>query len=180
MALDRADAQNAALFTSIAVTLNATLEKLDGAVLRTTTIDPKTSFGGYVAFDLPKGATVADMVVVVTFAGDTHVIPLNNAAGKLQQATASDLSAGGADKPGPARLQPAAATLNMPTTRLSSARPELQGETNLSPEPARPTVPTPQMPASGALRMPTPEEFNYQQPQCGMTVTPNGVKLGKC
>jgi hypothetical protein len=94
MALDRADAQNTALFTSIAVNLDETLGKLDGAVLRTTTIDPRTSFGGYVAFDLPKGATVADMVAVVTFAGDTHIIPLNNAVGRLQQATALDLAGG--------------------------------------------------------------------------------------
>jgi hypothetical protein len=109
MALDRADAQNAALFTSIAVTLDDTLAKLDGAILRTTTIDPKTSFGGFVAFDLPKGASVADMVAVVTFAGDTHIVPLNNAAGSLEQATASDLSGASASRPQPsaAKLDPA-------------------------------------------------------------------------
>lgn len=102
LALDRADAQNAALFTSIAVTLDTALARLDGAVLRTTTIDPKTSFGGYVAFDLPKGARVTDMVAVVTFAGDTHMIPLNNAAGRLQQATALDLSGAPANTSQPA------------------------------------------------------------------------------
>jgi hypothetical protein len=32
------------------------------------------------------------MVAVVTLAGDTHIIPRNNVAGRLQQATASDLS----------------------------------------------------------------------------------------
>lgn len=110
LALDRADAQNAALFTSIAETLDATLARLDGNVLRTTTIDPRTSFGGLVAFDLPKGEGVTDMVAVVTFAGDTHVIPLNNAAGTLKQATASELSGMSANgpPPGAGRLDTAA------------------------------------------------------------------------
>jgi hypothetical protein len=137
MALDRADAQNAALFTSIAVNLDETLGKLDGAVLRTTTIDPRTSFGGYVAFDLPKGATVADMVAVVTFGGDTHIIPLNNTAGRLQQETALDLTGVGANSPEPTGPEPAAAQANAAATPLP--RPPAPGQTSaraIQPQPA--------------------------------------------
>jgi hypothetical protein len=174
IALDRADAQNAALFTSIAVTLDATLEKLDGNVLRTTTIDPKTSFGGFVAFDLPKGASVTDMVAVVTFAGDTHIIPLNNAAGRLKQATAADLSAGAATRPEPTRPEPAASRLysqTAPEPKREAEAPPMREMRAASDEPT---------PTSRTARMPTPDEFNHQEPQCGMTVTPNGVKLGYC
>lgn len=174
LALDRADAQNAALFTSIAVNLDETLGRLDGAILRTTTIDPKTSFGGYVAFDLPKGATVADMVAVVTFAGDTHIVPLNNAAGRLQQATALDLTEGSANSPELTSPEPAA-TRALPPPRPAAAQTSAR-VTQLQPvsAPARPDR-TQRAPA-----MPTPEQFNHQEPQCGMTVTPNGVRLGSC
>jgi hypothetical protein len=182
MALDRADAENAALFTSIAVTLNSTLERLDGSVLRTTTIDPKTSFGGYVAFDLPKGATVADMVVIVTFGGDTHVVPLNNAAGKLQQATASDLSRGGINGPEPIAPEPTAAKLDATrSARLSSGlESERDANRNVTPEQEPAATRMQSRSTSRTSRMPTPDEFNPQEPQCGMTVTPNGVKLGTC
>jgi len=178
MALDRADAQNAALFTSIAVNLDETLGKLDGAVLRTTTIDPKTSFGGYVAFDLPKGATVADMVAVVTFGGDTHTIPLNNAAGRLQQATALDLAAGSANGPEPSGPEPAAARVN-----ASAASPL---PPPLPPAPAQTSARITQLqPASAPVRSarkspesPDARAFNPQEQQCGVTPTFNGVKIG--
>lgn len=131
LALDRADAQNAALFTSIAVTLDDTLAKLDGAILRTTTIDPRTSFGGFVAFDLPKGASVTDMVAVVTFAGDTHVVPLNNAAGTLQQAAAIDVSGALTNGPQPpkAKLDPApSSNLQTQQTLRQVSRPVAEPE----------------------------------------------------
>ena len=154
MALDRADAQNTALFTSIAVNLDATLEKLDGAILRTTTIDPRTSFGGYVAFDLPKGATVADMVAVVSFAGDTHTIPLNNAAGRLQQATALDLAGGSANSPEPTGPEPA--------VRVNAA--------------ASPLPPPSPAPSQTSARATQPQPA----PKCGMIQMDDGVKLVPC
>ena len=155
MALDRADAQNAALFTSIAVNLDETLGKLDGAVLRTTTIDPRTSFGGYVAFDLPKGATVADMVAVVSFAGDTHIIPLNNTAGRLQQATALDLTGGGTNNPEQTGPGPAAARVNA------------------SASPLRPPPPAPAQTSTRATQPPP-------APKCGMIQVDDGVILVPC
>ncbi len=113
IALDRADAQNTALFTSVAQALDSTLSKLDSTVLRTTTIDPNASFGGYVAFDLPKGASARDMIVSVTFNGETHEVPLDNSAGTLQQAAAADTivpGTGTAEPPPPAPApQPSAA-----------------------------------------------------------------------
>lgn len=175
MALDRADAQNEALFTSIAVTLDATLAKLDGAVLRTTTIDPRTSFGGFVAFDLPKGATVADMVAVVSFAGDTHIIPLNNTAGRLQQATALDLTGAGANSPEPTRSEP---------TRSEPTRPEPTGLEPTGPEPAAarvnaaatPLPPPPPAPAQTSAYTTQP----HPPPKCGMIQLDDGVRLVPC
>lgn len=123
IALDRADAQNTALFTSIAQALEATLEKLDGAVLRTTTIDPSSSFGGYVAFDLPKGASARDMIVSVTFNGETHEVPLDNSTGTLQQATAADMIVPGT---GTAAAPPPSAPAPQPSAAAyasSEARP---------------------------------------------------------
>lgn len=178
LALDRADAQNAALFTSIAVNLDATLAKLDGAILRTTTIDPGTSFGGFVAFDLPKGATVADMVAVVTFAGDTHIVPLNNTAGRLQQATALDLTGGWANSPEPTGPEPAAARVNASAANPlpSSPRPALaQASARVTqPQPAS----APVRPAKKSPGPPDARAFNPQDPQCGVTPTFNGIKIG--
>jgi hypothetical protein len=56
------------------------------------------------------------MVAVVTFAGDTHVVPLNNAAGRLEQAAASDLSGASASGPQPAaaKLAPAPSPAPLP------------------------------------------------------------------
>jgi hypothetical protein len=161
MALDRADAQNTALFTSIANTLDATLAKLDGNVLRTTTIDPRTSFGGFVAFDLPKGASVSDMVVTVTFAGNTHVVPLNNAAGTLQQATALDLSG-------------ASATGSAPET---ASKGDAAPPTN--PPPPPPAVAQADPPASRPVAQ--APAADAQQPQkCGAIQMDDGVKLVPC
>lgn len=89
-ALDRADAQNAALFTSISQRLDATLANLNASVLRTTTIDPGTTFGGLVAFDLPKGLTLRDLIITVSFGGDTHEITMDPNA-RFEAASSADL-----------------------------------------------------------------------------------------
>lgn len=154
MALDRADAQNAALFTSIAANLDATLSKLDGNILRTTTIDPWTSFGGFVAFELPKGAHIEDMVVTVRFAGNTHTVPLNDAAGTLRQATALDLM-------GPA--PPAAA----PPTPVAEGMGAIA--------PSQPTRPAPH-----AFQASAPVADPPETQKCGMIQMDDGVKLVPC
>src|SRR5260221_1151734 len=91
IAANRADAQNADLFASISNRLDATLAQLDGAVLRTTTIDPDQAFGGMVVFELPKGAMQQDMTVSLTFAGEVHTLQLGSAAA-LEQASARDFA----------------------------------------------------------------------------------------
>lgn len=151
MAVDRADAENDAAFSSIAQTLDTELANLDGSVLRTTTIDPRTVFGGVVVFDLPKGASVRDMVVTVTFEGDTHAIPLDNARGSLQQATAADLSTG------------------LPAT--TAAPPSNAGPVSSDPPPA-PSRPAAQ--TSAAATDPS------QAPKCGMIPMDDGVKFVPC
>jgi hypothetical protein len=153
MALDRADAQNSALFASIAQTLEATLAKLDGSVLRTTTIDPRASFGGFVVFDLPKGAGVRDMVVMVTFGGDTHDIPLNDTRGTLQQATALDLA-------GSVAPATEASTSNAPRTDAA----------------AQPGPAPPQAAAQVSASAPAPQEAQ----KCGMIQMDDGVIFVPC
>ena len=132
IALDRADAQNTALFTSIAQALDSTLAKLDGTVLRTTTIDPNASFGGFVAFDLPKGTSAKDMIVSVTFNGETHEVPLDNSTGTLQQATAADMIVPGTGT--------AAAPPSTPAPQASAAAYALSAERPPAP-PARRAAP---------------------------------------
>jgi hypothetical protein len=165
MALDRANAQNAALFTSIYANLEATLSNLDGSVLRTTTIDPGTSFGGLVVFDLPKGAHLNDMVVTVRFAGNTHSIPLNDAAGGLQQATASDLAS-------PA---PAAENVSTPAAGAGAvvAIPVAAGVGAPTPAYAARTAPV-----AASLPSPLPGQPAIQK--CGMIKVDDGYRLVTC
>lgn len=91
MAMDRAASENAAMLNSVTAQLDATLAKLDAGVLRTTTIDPGTPFGGAVVFDLPKGVALKDLIVTVTFAGDAHSVPLDASAPELEQASSTDV-----------------------------------------------------------------------------------------
>ena len=90
----RANAENRDLFAAVSGQLEATLAKLDGSVLRTTTIDPGESFGGMVVFDLPKGTALRDLVVSVNYAGETHEVPLNGTFATLDQVTAAGSEAG--------------------------------------------------------------------------------------
>jgi hypothetical protein len=153
IAVDRASAQNSAMFATIAQTLDATLAKLDNAVLRTTTIDPRTSSGGIVVFDLPKGASIHDMVVTVHFEGSTHEVPLNDAGGSLQQATALDLS-------------------NLPPTDGPPPTPT-KVSTIAANDPPAPTPPV--------TRAPTPvSETEQQSTKCGMIQMDDGVKFVPC
>lgn len=130
-ALDRADAQNAALFTSISQRLDATLAGLNASVLRTTTIDPGTTFGGLVAFDLPKGLTLRDLIITVSFGGDTHEITMDPSA-RLEAASSADLRP---QAPAQAAAMPLAAPIQAPASPTVVA----------SPAPAAPP-PTPSAP----------------------------------
>jgi|GEM_PF-4698366 len=87
----RANAENRDMFAAVSAQLDQTLAQLDGTVLRTTTIDPGSAFGGAVVFDLPKGAGLADLVVSVSYAGEVHEIPLGGDLSKLDQASSADL-----------------------------------------------------------------------------------------
>jgi hypothetical protein len=89
--LDRASAENAGMLGSIDQALAAKMAQLDGQVLRTTTIDRGDVQGGAVYVDLPRNMSVADLVVTVNFAGDSHRIGLGDAS-SLEQASASDLA----------------------------------------------------------------------------------------
>jgi hypothetical protein len=91
LALDRAEAQNGDMFRAISNQLDATMARLDGAVLRTTTIDPGDSFGGAVVVKLPKGAKLSDLVVSVSFRGEIHEFALGGDPSLLEQMSSSDL-----------------------------------------------------------------------------------------
>jgi hypothetical protein len=91
MAQDRASVENQAMLTSVTDKLNATMSELDSKILRTTTIDPGTSFAGVVVFELPKGVSVDQLVATVSFGEDAHVVPLNASAQALGQASQYDL-----------------------------------------------------------------------------------------
>jgi len=149
-AMDRADAQNTALLASISQRLDATLANLNASVLRTTTIDPGTTFGGLVAFDLPKGLTLRDLIITVSFGGDTHEITMDPSA-RLEAASSADL------RP-PTPAQAVALTSTPPAQGAASQAPVL------APAPAPPPQPSPATrvadaspsakPAKGAARSP--------------------------
>jgi hypothetical protein len=121
-----ATAISAATFSSISQQLDATMQRLDGEVLRTTTIDPGDAFGGAVVFDLPPKTPIQDLIVTVSYAGETHELALNaTAAAAAGQASAEDLAtprhpmvdptmAMGAPPPAPSPQPPAVTPASAP------------------------------------------------------------------
>lgn len=77
-----ANQQNSANFERLAQSNAASLDALK-QLMRTTTVDPGSSFGGLVTYELPKTARSSkapiDIIVTVDFGGDEHKF-----AGKLQ------------------------------------------------------------------------------------------------
>ena len=89
--LDRASAQSAAMMGQIEEGLAEKMAQLDGQVLRTTTIDPGRLDGGTVYAELPRNTTIRDLIVTITFAGDSHDIPLGDPTA-LDQASETDVA----------------------------------------------------------------------------------------
>jgi hypothetical protein len=152
----RADVPTGAMLTSISGQLDQTMAKLDGTVLRTTTVDPGGSFGGVVVFELPKDTNINDLTATVTYNGDTHVIPLNGAG--AAQTTPPDLRAAA---PAPVQATAVAASagpvVGGPAASAPGAQPHQNDASALIPVNATPTA-APPPPAT------------HQQRPCGLSV----------
>jgi hypothetical protein len=171
----RANAENRELMGMISAKLDETLDKLDGSVLRTTTIEPGESFGGMVVFDLPKGVGLADLVVTVNYAGEAHELALNGRVDSLRQATASEIAAPtspAAPAPAPP-LQPpvqkaSLSTMSAPQSRPPSEPPASPGPLQVAaqPQPAESYRPHPDGPQSTMCYRPIKVVTDLTQNKC--------------